>query len=277
MNRANNELFLGVMGLLLLFAPAACLPPTTVPIDAIRYPGSTAPAATMLLVFLPGRGDDMTVFKDKGLVDAVRTRGLDADMIAVNAHLGYYLEGTVFTRIKKDIIEPAKARGYHRIWLVGNSLGGYGSVSYARQFPEDIEGVVLLGPFLGKDEVIDEIKSAGGISKWHPSEIRKKTEDEWDKQLWLWIKDNIEQEKFRRTDCDRGKACAPRVYLGYGSSDRFSGEQAYLASLLPPSHVKTIRGGHDWRTWGKLWSMFLDAGIFRNDRQTGLPVREVKE
>ncbi|MGE5173202.1 MAG: hypothetical protein ACM3MD_05175 [Betaproteobacteria bacterium] len=51
-------------------------------------------------------------------------------MIVVNAHMGYYLNGTVFTRLKEDVIEPAKARGYDQIWLVGNSLGGYGSISY---------------------------------------------------------------------------------------------------------------------------------------------------
>jgi hypothetical protein len=242
---------------------AGCFPPTTVPIETIRYEAPDKQPPRLLFVFLPGRGDPIAVFQKEGLVEAVRQRGLRVDMIAVNAHIGYYVNGTVFTRLKEDVIKPAKAEGYEQIWLVGNSLGGYGSLSYVREYPGDVTGVVLLGPFLGGKDIVDEIKQAGGILQWTPTEIKLKTEDEWDKHLWLWIKDRVRQEKFRflAEECEQ-KECNPKVYLGYGRRDRFSYGQEFLASLMPLEQVIVIDGGHDWTTWTKLWKMFLDRNIF---------------
>ena len=81
--------------------------------------------------------------------------------------IGYYMDGSVFQRLKLDVIEPAKAKGYKKIWLVGNSMGGYGSVSYVRQYPRDIAGIVLLGPFLGDKKIIQEIPgNCGGLQQW---------------------------------------------------------------------------------------------------------------
>ncbi len=242
----------------------ACLPQTKIPIDTILYNSGATQGSRMLFVYLPGRGDDMTAFQDNGLIDAVRERGLDVDIIAVNAHMGYYLNGTAFTRIREDVLAPAKAKGYNKIWLIGNSLGGYGSLSYARQYPDDIEGVVLLGSFLGSRELIDEISRAG-LLNWRPVEIKKNTEDEWDKQLWLWLKDRVEQKTFGTggRDCGSGKkSCSPKIYLGYGRGDRFSHGQDFLASFMPSDHVLVIDGGHRWGTWKKIWAMFLDKKIF---------------
>jgi pimeloyl-ACP methyl ester carboxylesterase len=242
---------------------AGCLQPITVPIETIRYEAPDGQAHRLLFVFLPGNGDPITVFQEEGLVKAVRQRGLPADMIAVNAHIGYYRNGTVLTRLKEDVIGPAIAKGYEQIWLVGNSLGGYGSLSYAREYPDDVTGVVLLGPFLGPKSIVDKIKRAGGILQWTPAEVKLKSEDEWDKHLWLWIKDRVQQKKFSfwTSECEQ-KGCNPRVYLGYGRGDRFSYGQEFLASLMPPEQVIIIDGGHDWTTWTKLWNLFLDRNIF---------------
>lgn len=243
--------------LLTLFCSAfllcACAPRTRVPIDVVRYSNGALQGSRMLVVFLPGRGDDMTAFEENGFVETMRERGLDADVAAVDAHMGYYATGTVFTRIKEDIIEPAKAQGYETIWMVGASLGAYGALSYARQFPHDVAGLVLLGPYLGGRELLDEIAAAGGIEKWRPAVIRKNTQDEWDKGLWLWIKANTAQGRFH---------CGKDVFLGYGRGDRFSHEQDYFASLLPRERVIAIDGGHRWGTWKRIWALLLDKKIF---------------
>jgi pimeloyl-ACP methyl ester carboxylesterase len=240
-----------------LFLVFGCVPPTKVPIETARYEAGTTYAPRMLFVLLPGNGDPMTVFQKKGIINAVRERGLQADMIAVNAHIGYYRNGSVFTRLKEDVIDPAKARGYAQIWLIGDSLGGYGSISYARLYPEDITGIVLLGPFLGDKELIDEIKQAGGLPAWTPAEADNSSMQGWNKHIWLWLKDCLDTKK-----CDR------RVYAGYGLHDRFSYAQSFLASYLPPEQVIAINGGHDWSTWKKIWNMFLDRNIF--SEQSGL-------
>ena len=36
-----------------------------------------------------------------------------------------------------------------------------------------------------------------------------------------------------------------------------------LASHLPPGHVLTLTGGHDWRTWRRLWQSFLSMWTVR--------------
>lgn len=277
MVRLFSRIFKSALFLSMVFV-AGCVQPIKVPMDTVRYEAPDSQAHRLLFVFLPGNGDPITVFRKEGLVEAVRQRGLPADMIAVNAHIGYYMNGTVLTRLKEDVISPAKAKGYKQIWLVGNSLGGYGSLSYIREYPGDVTGVVLLGPFLGRKEIVDEIKQAGGILQWKPTEIKLRTEDEWDKHLWLWVKDGVQQKKFWlwAQECVQN-GCKPKVYLGYGLGDRFSYSQELLASFMPPTQVIAIDGGHDWTTWTKLWKMFLDRNIFSVKPHYAAAPHEVKQ
>ena len=61
------------------------------------------------------------------------------------------------------MIDPARREGKDNIWLVGFSMGGLGSLLYLREHPEYIEGVCLIAPFLGDEEIIEEIQAAGGV------------------------------------------------------------------------------------------------------------------
>jgi len=70
-------------------------------------------------------------------------------------------------------------------------------------------------------------------------------ETEW---MWRWIRD---------------QPAHPRLYLGYGSRDRFAAANALFAGYLPPEHVLTAPGGHDWRTWRRLWQDFLSMWTAR--------------
>jgi pimeloyl-ACP methyl ester carboxylesterase len=251
-----DALFLCVFFIFFIFG---CYPAPKVPLDTLQYQ-SPAAGHRHLFVFLPGNGDKPDTFDKKGLVRAVREHQLPVDMIAVNAHIGYYMSGSIFTRLKEDVIDPAKARGYKKIWLIGNSLGGYGSVSYARQYPQDITGIVLLGPFLGDKKIIEEIRDAGGLQKWEPTDITVDGKERWEKELWKWLKNGDEQKGFWHwiKNCDEDGECPSRIYLGFGKRDRFSPGQRLLAERLPPENVFAIDGGHDWRTWKKLWGMILD-------------------
>ena len=238
MNFVNiGHVFRSIASLLCVLTALGCYYPTPkVPLDTLRY---DAPGGDhdQLIVFLPGNGDPLNAFDKNGIVTAVRSRNLPVDMIAVNAHLGYYMNGSVFTRLKADVIDPARARGYRRIWLVGNSLGGYGSISYARQYPQDIFGVVLLGPFLGDKKIIREIRDAGGLQKWDPGEIPQDSSETWEKQLWKWLKDGDQQKGFWNwvKSCDEeGEDCPSRIYLGFGKRDRFSpGRNCWPNAFLP--------------------------------------------
>jgi pimeloyl-ACP methyl ester carboxylesterase len=244
---------------------SGCYSTTKVPIDTIRYDARDIKGLRMLFVFLHGNGDSNSVFDKEGFVEAVRSRGLPVDMISVDAHIGYYMNASIVTRLKEDVIDPARAKGYDRIWLIGNSLGGFGSLLYAREHPNEISGMVLLGPFLGERQIIKDIRHAGGLLLWEPGDVLLKTKEDAEKHVWIWLKEHSQQGQFRAgdKDCPKGQGCVPKIYLGYGTNDRFTYAQDLLASLLPPENVEAIKGGHDWSTWKKLWEHFLDQNIFR--------------
>jgi len=223
--------------------PGGCARPLTVPIETARL-YSSEQAHPVLLVYLPGNGDAADSLKRHGLVSLLHDRNISADILGVNAHLGYYQNGSIIERLKQDVIDPAKKRGYDRIWLVGNSLGAYGSLIYAARYPADISGVVLLGAYAGERGIIREIERAGGLRTWDPGTIETK---DWDRQLWSWLK---QYESRNRS--------YPPLYLGYGRWDRFTYAQDFLATLLPGDRVVVVPGGHDWPTWKKAWGLLLD-------------------
>jgi pimeloyl-ACP methyl ester carboxylesterase len=249
------------------------MPATKVPIETIHYDAPKVQGRRLLFVFLPGNGDPVSVFQKKGLIEAVRERGLPADVIAVNAHLGYYMNGSFFIRMKDDVIGPASTRGYDQIWMIGNSLGGFGSLSYAREYPEDITGIVLLGPFLGERALVREIRQAGGLQQWEPGEVFKNSKEGQEKLNWMWLRARGREEQFRTGE----PAGMPKIYLGYGDGDRFSSGQKLLGTILPKDRVLAIDGGHDWVTWKKLWNLFLDQNIFSVGGEPPAAPVEVKQ
>ena len=199
-----------------------------------------------LFVFLRGMGGSHRSFEKEGLVEGVQARGLPFDMVAPNAHFGYYSGRTLIARLKADVIDPARARGYQEIWLIGFSMGGLGSILYLMEHPEDIAGVCLIAPFLGYASITEEITEAGGVRRWEPATFD--AEKDWQRMVWHWLKSTVAD------DPDAA------IYLGYGTKDPYSRGQALLAGILPTESVFTIPGGHDYRTFITLWNMFLDSG-----------------
>lgn len=229
--------------LFLLAMPAAlllsCSPRITVPIATTAFNRPGAERAQILLVFLPGIRDKAGVFAEKGFVSAVRGSGIEADMIGVEAHLDYYLKKQFLTRLKQDVIDPARERGYRNIWLVGISLGGFGAIWYDIEHPGDVTGVVALAPYLGEAEVIDEVTAAGGLPGWQPPD---NIEDDDQRKIWRGLK-NYQNRKLTLN----------RLYLGYGIRDKFAVPGGILAAILPPDQVFTSAGGHDWSSWRQIW------------------------
>jgi pimeloyl-ACP methyl ester carboxylesterase len=232
---------------------------TTIPIPAIYHDEITGDACT-LLVYLPGNGDSPDAFAYNGLIMSLRSQGLNATVVDVDAHLGYYSDNTLVARLKEDVINPAKSRGFRNIWLVGNSLGGVGSLMYVKEHEKDIAGVVLLDPFVGDKEIIKEIRRAGGLQKWDPGSIR---ETDWQRKLLVWLK-----------EYGRSGHSSPPLYLGYGTDDRFATGQELLAGMLPPERVVAIYGGHDWRTWSAAWKLLVRKFTFTPCDSMGKNLRE---
>jgi pimeloyl-ACP methyl ester carboxylesterase len=262
---------LGAGALLLLLVSGCVLwRPTVTPLRQQTL--HRAAGNRCLMVLLPGRFDRPASFARAGFGEAVRARGLALDVVAVDAHLGYYRERTVLDRLRADVVAPARAAGYQSVWIGGVSLGGLGSLLYLRDHPQDLAGVVALAPYLGEDALIAEIEAAGGPLGWPaagaptgapagapaggdagaapgarggaPAEIRP--DGDVGRELWRWLAPWL-----------AGPRPVP-LYLGWGEADALARANRLAASVLPPAQVLALPGGHDWPTWRALWDAFLD-------------------
>ena len=216
------------------------------PLKTLEYSAQDNTKGENLIIFLRGLGGSHRDFDREGFVHEVRQDNLPYDMTAPNAHFGYYFSETITTRLKTDIVSPAIANGYDKIWLVGISMGGLGSLMYAREHPDEIEGIYLIAPFLGYEDIIEEITSAGGLQQWQPGEYDPN--DDWQRMFWHWLK-----------QCSEGTKQRPVTYLGFGTEDGFNSAHQLLASQIPKDHVFRIAGGHDKETMKKLWLLFLET------------------
>lgn len=208
-----------------------------------------AAQAPVLLVMLPGAHMTPAEMQQQGLVQAVRQRGLAVDVVLAGAGLEYIYDRSVMQRLREDVIAPYTAAGYRRIWLMGISLGGFVAMGYAQQHPGAIEGIVTLAPYLGRRQLVAAVQAAGGAAAW-AARAPAQPED-IDDRLWRWLA--------------APPPGAPPVYVGYGTEDRFAAAHATLAQALPPGHVITRPGGHDWPPWRALWDDWLDRGLFPRD------------
>lgn len=235
--------FLGAAALLLL-AGCVRLRPATVPLRTVSYPGSGHPRT--LVVLLPGRRDRPEDFGREHFPEIAARAGADVDMIAVDAHLAYYYNRTIVERLREDVIAPARQR-YDRIWLMGISIGGTGTLLYAQQHPEDLNGLVVFAAYLGDDPLIQEISAAGGVRGWKPPEPL--APDDFQRHVWVWLKGYANGAQGRLP-----------LYLGWGRSDGFAKANGLAAQALPPGHAFTAPGGHGWRAWRNLWEQLVRTG-----------------
>jgi pimeloyl-ACP methyl ester carboxylesterase len=197
------------------------------------------------VVFLPGRGDRAEDFAEHGFLGAARQAGLEADVLAVDAHLAYYYKRVIADRLWEDVILPARARGYRRVFVVGISLGGLGAITLAQEHPDAVAGLFVLAPYLGEPELTREIEGAGGLARWSGAPSERDF-----RGVWGFL---------------RGYAAGeprPPLWLAYGESDRYAYGHRLLASALPKDRVFVTAGGHDWKAWDALWAGFLARGAF---------------
>jgi len=239
---------------LLLLAGCYGLRPTPQPIPSVQL-AAGARGDDCLVLLPPGRGDGPEDYQEAGFasIAAAAAAGAGAgtaDLVAVDAHMGYYRNRSVVERLRQDFVAPARAEG-RRVWLVGISLGGLGAVLYAAEHPEDVEGVVLLSPFLGNGAALDEVEAAGNLAAWEPGDAAARG-------LWFRLWERLQELTAAQPE---NGAAAPSIYLGYGAGDRLARSHRLLARELPPGHVLHVEGGHDWRTWKELWGGFTAAGV----------------
>jgi pimeloyl-ACP methyl ester carboxylesterase len=221
-----------------------------IPMTSVTHGQGPSGTARCLVVLLPGVFDDADDFTKQGFIGTIRASGLSVDIVATNATLGYYLKGKMPEQLFTDVVKPAQGKQrYEQTWLIGMSMGGMGSLLGAQHHASELAGIVALAPYLGNDKTLAAIKAAGGLEAWTPPPDQPITSDNYDAQLWRWLK-----------AATSGQAPAPEIYLGWGKGDKFAEPDGMLAAKLPKDHVFTTDGAHDWPTWNRLLAQILREG-----------------
>jgi pimeloyl-ACP methyl ester carboxylesterase len=192
------------------------------------------------MVWLPGAYHSAQDFLSEGFAQKVLERGIALDLCFVDLEMRHLGDREPLDRLRAEILLPARGSGIS-IWLAGISLGGSIVLDFASSHPDELDGLCLLAPYLGNRMLLQEIAAARGLAAWEPGEL---AQGDVERRIWRHLK---------------ARAGAPALYLGYGQEDRFSAAHALLAGELPADAVDVITGGHDWRTWTKLWENFLDS------------------
>lgn len=205
--------------------------------------------ATRLFVVLPGRGDDLGRLRRSGAANAIQSTWPDTDVVFAELTIDYYLKSDAPRRLHDEVIAPLRARGYREVWLAGASLGGLGSLLYDRTYPRDIDGMVLLAPYLGDAPVIGEITAQGGVQAWRAPAMQDRPSPEgWQHDLWrhvqVWSRDPTRTRN---------------VWLAYGEDDKLLIAEPLLSPLMPPGHVLVRPGGHTWDVWTPALREILEA------------------
>lgn len=224
--------------------------PAPAPMRTVTNRASAIGQARCLLVLMPGIGDSAEDFANHGFIEALRRRKVPVDVISAHATIGYYAKRTLQDRIEIDVLAPARKAGYEQIWFGGISMGGLGSLLMAERHAAELAGLILIAPYLGEDEVVDEVVEGGGLARWQPPATINA--DDYQRGIWRWLKTATQQP-----------ASAPPIYLLSGDQDKFAQAHRLLGTTLPPKRRFRTRGKHDWAPWQRLWADFLDQSDFR--------------
>lgn len=199
----------------------------------------TAPQkAQRVVVMLPGRGDDLGGLQKHDTAQLIQQEWPDADVILVGLTMPFYTTGVAARRLHDEVMTPLKNRGYKQIWLAGISLGGMGALLYDHDYPGEVDGMLLLSPYLGKDDVQREIRDAGGVAAWNPGPLEQVGPQTFSRELWRTIKQWSANPARRQS-----------VWLAYGKDEPFRAPIEMMSPLLPASHVLMLPGHHNWKLW----------------------------
>jgi len=206
----------------------------TVPVAAPRPSAERA-----LVIVLPGFGTDAKDLKDHGIAEAIQEGWPEADVLLTNATFAYYRDGRLVPRLHEEIVEPARSKGYRRVWLAGASMGGMGVLLYEREHPGELTGIALFAPFLGSNELLREIRAAGGPRTWDPGPMPAEMNgDNYQRQVWKMVKGWAARPDLAR-----------RVWLAAGTGDHLIEDVRLLAPEVTGPHYLELQGGHTWGLW----------------------------
>lgn len=212
-----------------------------------HFPNPRAGQNRVLLVMLPGVGIEVEDFATQGLVALAHTARPGVDVSAAKPDQALYLDGGVAQVLEEAVLAPARAAGYTRLWLLGISLGGMGALSYAAEYGQSIEGLILLAPFLGTQGTVATLREAGGFTGWRAQASAATLPEQ---RIISWLQNRL------------GGAPGPQIWLGHACNDRFAMGHRLVAEALPPGQTVEVEGGHDWAAWRTCFQALLARNPF---------------
>ncbi len=232
------KLTLPLLGLVLALVLTGCATGR----DATKPVPSTFVAAPQpahrLVVMLPGRGDNLQSLTDTGVARIIQQNWPDADVILVGLTMPFYRQGDAARRLHDEVIEPARRAAYRQVWLAGISLGGMGALLYDLRYPDQIDGLLLLSPYLGDGPIHREIGQAGGLDAWQPGPAQALGRGTFQHELWRYLKNWSNRPGRTRS-----------TWLAYGADERFRQPIELMSPRLPSDHVVMLPGKHNWKLW----------------------------
>lgn len=225
----------------LILLPSCAFLPRATPSPVPTLTGGAAKGRE-LIVFLPGRWSRVEEFEREGFFEIARKRWPQACLVAPDLHLGYYKNQSIARRLHEDVILPARRSGVTQVRIVGISMGGLGALIYDVEYPGNADELILLSPFVGEEEALQEIEAAGTLQNWQPGTI---AERDFTRKLWLRLRENRLS----------GKEKSPTpILLGCGTEDRLApSNRLFAKEFLKPEAQTWIPGNHDWPTWRLLF------------------------
>jgi pimeloyl-ACP methyl ester carboxylesterase len=208
-------------------------------------------SAGQLVVFFPGINSPGEDFNNNNFLSPFIKKYPQTDILLVDTRLAYFNAGNIANRIQQEIVIPAKKAGYKNIWFVGTSLGGLGTLIYNKNYPGTIDGIVLIAPFLGEEDIVDSIQGYSSPDEWAREEINNKSDAV---QMWRYLI-NFNGQKINNNTIH------VKLILAFGDGDRFNYAHQLLASLMESKNVYSKPGGHNWSTWYEIWLEILNKNV----------------
>ncbi|MGY3038975.1 pimeloyl-ACP methyl ester carboxylesterase [Rhodanobacter sp. TND4EL1] len=195
-------------------------------------------SAHRLVVMLPGRGDSLQSLTSTGIAGIIQQSWPDADVILTGLTMPFYRQGRVAQRLHDEVIAPARRPAYRQVWLAGISLGGMGVLLYDREYPDQIDGLLLLSPYLGEKAIHQQIREAGSLAAWQAGPAQPIGPDTFQHELWRSLQGWSQRPQRSQS-----------TWLAYGSDEPFRQPIELMTPLLPASHVIMLPGKHNWTLW----------------------------
>ena len=216
--------------------------------------------AQRLVVMLPGRGDSLQSLTDIGIAGIIQESWPDADVVLAGLTMPFYQQGRAIRRLHDEVIEPARRPTYRQVWLAGISLGGVGALLYDREYPDQIDGLLLLSPYLGDDAIHRQIREAGGLAAWQPGPAQPIGPKTFQRELWRYVKGWAQRPERTRS-----------TWLAYGADEPFRQPIELLSPLLPADHVIMLPGKHNWKLWKPAMRALLERARSEHALDTPRP------